>query len=90
MVYPGEIINLAYINKSFSATNCYVDSVRMNVLTNVCIYSLNTGIFDPITLNAPGYTMADETADDIAEALYSTDINTISMRWYTSGVENAI
>ncbi|GAG75853.1 unnamed protein product, partial [marine sediment metagenome] len=34
--------------------------------------------------------MADETADDIAEALYSTDINTISMRWYTSGVENAI
>jgi len=77
---PGEIINFAYSNKSFTATNCYVDSVRMNVLNNVCNYSLNTGISDPITFNSPGYTMADETADDIAEILYNTDINTVYLR----------
>jgi len=86
---PGEIISIAYTNKSFTATNCYVDSVRMNVLNNVCIYSLNTGIFDPITLNAPGYTMADETADDIAETLFSTDINTISMELHSNAALGA-
>ncbi|GAH71248.1 unnamed protein product, partial [marine sediment metagenome] len=77
---PGEVINLAYSNKSFTATNCYVDSVRMNVLNNVCNYSLNTGISDPITFNSPGYTYADETADDIAETLYATDINTVNLQ----------
>ena len=76
---PGEVINIEYPDKSFTATNCYVDGVKMNVLTGVCNYSLNTGIFDRITFNMPGYTMADETADDIAETLYSTDITTVSL-----------
>jgi hypothetical protein len=85
---PGEIINLANAHKSFSATDCYVDSVRLNALTNVGYYVLNTGIFDAITLEAPGYTLADETADDIAETLYATDINTIVLDIKSDATEN--
>ena len=85
---PGEVINFANANKSFSATNCYVDGVRMNVLNNICFYSLNTGIFDPITLNAPGYTMADETADDVVGSLYERT-NTKSIPFYPVTVTGA-
>jgi hypothetical protein len=76
---PGEIINFAYSPLSFSATNCFVESVTHNLGQRISKYRLNTGIFDILAMNTPGYTYADETADDMAETLYTTDINSISL-----------
>ena len=74
---PGEIINFAYSPLSFTATNCYVESVVFNLVQGTAMYRLNTGIFDIGAMNTPGYTYADETADDIAETLFDTDVITI-------------
>lgn len=81
---PGEIINFAYSPKSLSATNFYVEQVTHNLINGISRYRLNSGILDRASMNEPGYTLADETSDDIGETLYNTDINTILLELYES------
>lgn len=82
---PGEIINFAFSPKSFSATNCYVESAIYNLVANTIVYVLNTGIFDGIGMGQPQFTLAAETSDDIVESIRATDITTIIVRMSAGG-----
>ena len=82
---PNEVINFAYADKSFTATDCFVDLVRFNMLTGRGDYVLNTGMIDPVTFNAPGYTEADEASDNINKTLYNTDIIEVVISPYATG-----
>jgi hypothetical protein len=82
---PGEVINFAYSPLSYSATNLYVEKAEFNLVQNFAIYVLNSGIFDLTSLITPGYTEADETADDIGETLYTTDLVTVYPQFSPAG-----
>jgi hypothetical protein len=75
---PGQTVSFAYSPKSISATTYYIESVKYNLVKGMGTFVLNTGIFDHMSLSQPGYTFADETADDIAEILRATDYIYIS------------
>lgn len=74
---PGEIINFAYSDRSFSATNCFVEAATYNLVQGICTYTLNTGIFDAIGMAQPQFSYAAEGSDDIVDTLRKTDINTV-------------
>ena len=70
---PGEIINFAYSDRSFSATDCFVESAIYNLVQGLCSYTLNTGIFDAIGIGQPQFSYAAEGSDDVVETLRATD-----------------
>ena len=84
-VLPGEIINFAYANRSFSATDCFVESARYNLVAGLCVYNLNTGIFDGIGMAQPQFSYAAEGSDDVVETLRATDIITFAPELYPDG-----
>lgn len=77
---PGEIINFAYSHKSYSAANHFVEQASYNLVIGVCRYRLNTGIFDKLMINERGYDSSNETADDVNQTLFETDLVPIPLR----------